>query len=320
MKKIKVKFVDFWNNFDPFTNIIYISLCKNFEVELSEEPDYVIFSCFGDEHLKYDAIKIFYTGENICPDFNLCDYAIGFEYMEYGDRYLRYPFFLQYDFKNQIDMMDNRLKLEKKDVLNKGFCSFVVSNSNANPIREKFFDELSKYKEIKSGGRFRNNVGGPVKDKLEFQRQYKFCLSFENSSHPGYTTEKIMQAFASDAIPIYWGDPLVDKYFNPKSFIWIKDESGINEAIKKIKFLDENIDEYMKMLNEHPLIEKNIYEEYTKKLEDFLYNICSQNLKDALRFSRECTGKLYYEKQLELKKMNEKFIYVNSKKIKRLFR
>ena len=42
--------------------------------------------------MKYkNAVKIFYTQENLCPDFNFADYGIGFEELTYGDRYLQFP-------------------------------------------------------------------------------------------------------------------------------------------------------------------------------------------------------------------------------------
>lgn len=51
-------------------------------------------------------------------------------------------------------------------------------------------DALSQYKLVDSGGRHRNNVGGLVKDKYEFDLSYKFSIAFENSSYQEYLTEK----------------------------------------------------------------------------------------------------------------------------------
>ena len=59
----------------------------------SEDPDYIIYSGFGNDHLKYDCIRIFFTGECITPDFNECDYAIGFDRLTFGDRYARIPLY-----------------------------------------------------------------------------------------------------------------------------------------------------------------------------------------------------------------------------------
>ena len=94
----------------------------------------------------------------------------------------------------------------------------VVSNGNAKE-RIKFFNELSKYKTVDSGGKYLNNVGGPVADKMDFIKDYKFVFSFENEAYPGYTTEKILQPFVVNSIPIYWGNPKIDLDFNEGAFI-----------------------------------------------------------------------------------------------------
>jgi len=91
---IKINYVDFWNSFDKTNNFISRSIEKNFSIEISENPDFLLCSCFGTEHKKYNCVKIFYTGECQTPDFNLFDYAVGFDHMSFGDRYFRYPFYL----------------------------------------------------------------------------------------------------------------------------------------------------------------------------------------------------------------------------------
>lgn len=61
---------------------------------MSENPDYVFYSVFSNEYLLYpNAVRVFFTGENIAPDFQMCDYAIGFERLLFGDRYIRFPFY-----------------------------------------------------------------------------------------------------------------------------------------------------------------------------------------------------------------------------------
>ena len=42
-KKIKVKFVDFQNGLDETDNFFIDSLKKNFDVEVSDDPDYLFF-------------------------------------------------------------------------------------------------------------------------------------------------------------------------------------------------------------------------------------------------------------------------------------
>ena len=46
----------------------------------------------------------------------------------------------------------------------------------------------------------------PLTIKLKIISNHKFNIAFENSSYPGYVTEKITDAFIANTIPIYWGD------------------------------------------------------------------------------------------------------------------
>ena len=93
MKKIKIDFVDFWRGFDKEHNFIVDTLRQKYEVEITAACDYLFYSAFGYENAKYDCVKIYFTGENIVPDFNLCDYALGFHYIDFGERYMRFPLF-----------------------------------------------------------------------------------------------------------------------------------------------------------------------------------------------------------------------------------
>lgn len=285
MKTIKINFVDFWSNFDYKKFIIYQILSKKYKIEISDNPDYLFFSCFGYNHLKYnDCIKIFYTGENVIPNFNQCDYAIGFHYIEFEDRYLRYPLFLAFENYLELSKMADIKHLNKNNykIRNK-FCNMVVSN-NSCEYRNNFFLKLSKYKKVDSGGGYLNNIGGPVTSKLDFQKSYKFSIAFENSSTNGYTTEKIIDAFAAGGIPIYWGDPLIDKIFNPKAFINAKKFKSDQELIDYIKKIDNDEKLYKSYIKEPVFIDKNYLKKEEKKLEKFLNNIFD---KDILNCKKE---------------------------------
>lgn len=172
----------------------------------SHKPDYIFYSCMGLEHLNYDGIRIFFTGENVRADFNFCDYGIGFDYMSFEDRYLRYPLYLCY--MTTMEKVNTKHLYITPEILHKKtrFCTFVVSNGGADEKRIQFFDFLSQYKRVDSGGRYKNNIGTAIKDKHTFLESGKFNIAFENSSTNGYTTEKLFDAFASHTIPIYWGD------------------------------------------------------------------------------------------------------------------
>ncbi len=325
-KKIKIAFVDFWEHWDPQDNFIVDVLREKYDVEISKEPDYIFYSNFNPfmEHMKYqDCVKIFYTQENLCPDFNFADYGIGFEYINFADRYLRYPIcFIPKRYGNAWKAMKQKhLLIQKETDANRAFCSFVVSNDKANPIRKEAFEKLSTYRKVDSGGRYLNNVGMPngVPDKLRFENNHKFSICFENSNHPGYMTEKIVEAFAARTIPIYWGDPLVTEVFNKDAFVNVNDFASVDDMVEYVKKIDQDDMMYMKMLGTPALNEANEYlwDEKQNELKNFLYNIFDQSMESAGRRNRVFWGELYWK---NFDKMRRNYVVTHNNLASKLVR
>lgn len=325
-KKIKIAFVDFWEHWNPQDNFIVDVLREKYDIEISNKPDYVFFSNFNPfmEHMKYQScVKIFYTQENLCPDFNLADYGIGFDYINFADRYLRFPICFipkRYGLAWKA-MQQKHILIQEETDSKRAFCSFVVSNDKASPIRKEAFEKLSVYKKVDSGGRYLNNVGMPngVPDKLEFENKHKFSICFENSNHPGYMTEKIVEAFAARTIPIYWGDPLVTEIFNKDAFINVNDFSSVDEMVEYVKKIDQDETLYMKMLRTPALnfTKEHLWEEKQNDLKEFLYNIFDQSIENANRRNRLFWGNLYWENYY---KMRRGYVIIHDNPISRLFR
>lgn len=282
MRTIRINFVNYWDgpNHDYLHDPDYQFLCKHYNVEISDNPEYLFCEVLGHDDLKYNCVKIVTTGENMVPDFSRFDYVIGFDYIEFGDRYLRHPLYVRYA---EYEKLKTPPECEDpKKLLNRKFCSFVVSNAaRADPIRERFFHELSKYKKVDSGGRYLNNVGGPVKNKLEFCAQYKFNIAIENSSSPGYVTEKIMQPLVVNSMPVYYGDPLIENDFSPDCMVRINSKDDIDRAIAEIIELDRDDDAYLQKCLAPRLVKPWDY--YDRKREEFLLHIIEQPLESARR-------------------------------------
>ena len=178
-KQIRVRYVDFWPGFVPEKQTWHKILSNEYELVEVNNPDYIIDGGLGCHHLKYDCIKVLKLAENLVPDFNNFDYAIGYDFLTFGDRYVRVP---SYAFYDSYRALYNRTIPSDDTLLNRGFCSFVVSNPVGDPMRELFFKRLSEYKKVDSGGKWMNNVGGPVKDKLAFCRELDaFCREADPS-------------------------------------------------------------------------------------------------------------------------------------------
>lgn len=284
MRIVKVSYIGFWDGFDFEKYLINEILNKYYKVEVvNKNAEYVFCSLFNMDFLKEKGVRIFYSGENYCPDFNVVDYAIGFEKIEFGDRYIWAPnWIMNPKYRNEVQLAQNKhLSIcEKKE-----FCSFVYSNANAEKIREYFYYKLSNYKKVNSGGRFLNNIGIPegVSDKLEFQKKHKFAIAFENSMHNGYLTEKIISCFAAGTVPIYWGDPLINEIINRNSYINLNEFENIEQAVSFIKRIDQDKNLYENIQRQPAFKDSEYVRKKEKEIEEFLLKIINQPIEQAYR-------------------------------------
>lgn len=241
-KDIKLWFTDFWH---PETeeaicqqNPIYKLLAKHWNLILTRDPDFMIYSSFGCEYLKYKCMRIYYTGENMRPNFSMCDYAFSFDYPA-NERNYRLPF---YRFNPEYEKIKTCRTVPSDFGLRK-FCCFLVSNERAKE-RIEMFNLLSQYKKVDSGGKVFNNIGYCVgtsqEDKYAWMHNYKFSIVFENSEYPGYTTEKLFDGLIADTIPIYWGNPLIGQEFNTKAFINCYDYPDFLAVVETVKKIDQD--------------------------------------------------------------------------------
>ncbi len=252
VQRIRINFTDFWHG-DSLQEKLGNPLCKllqkRFELEFTSKPDFLIYSCFGVEFSRHTCTRIFYAGENVRPDFRHCDYAFTFDY-PVTDRNFRYPLYGLSKIAPLFAPRDVDAVLAEKT----RFCAFVFSNPRARE-RIDFMERLSRYKKVDCGGRVNNNIGFLVEDKLQFLRPYKFSIAFENSSWPGYTTEKLPEAMLASTVPVYWGNPLVHRDFNTRAFINCHDYRSMDEAVAAVIELDRDETLYRRYLGETAFVD-----------------------------------------------------------------
>jgi len=279
MKTIRLAFTDFYGA-PPEHIWEYRILRRFYDVELVDrDPDYILDGGLGTEHLKYPkALKIVRIGESYVPDFNQFDYAIGFDYLTFGDRYLRVPLFAYYADFAKLGTRRVEAALAKRE-----FCSFVVSNPDGDPMRTDFFRRLSKYKPVASGGGLFNNVGGRVADKSAFLAKYKFNIAFENSVVPGYTTEKVVESLAARSVPIYYGNPRIVEDFDVRCMVRARDRADVERAVDEIVALDRDDAAYLERLAAPAAVHDLAY--YEARLTAFLRNIFDPPITEARRLN-----------------------------------
>jgi alpha(1,3/1,4) fucosyltransferase len=244
---IRVAFGNFWPGFDPQDNYFTRVLKKNYEVVLSNDPELYFFTHPYNgkrDYLRYKCHRVFLGWENARTDWTCCDYALDSDLVANNPRHKRWPIWAAWNIRKLVEPKNTKVFLQKKK-----FACMVVSNPHA-PERLEFFRKLSKYKPVDSGGRYLNNIGGPVTNKMEFIRDYKFVLSFENSSYPGYTTEKLIEPMLVNSIPVYWGNTMVGKDFNTKSFVHVNQYASFDEAIERIIELDKDDIKHQQLIKE----------------------------------------------------------------------
>ena len=80
---------------------------------------------------------------------------------------------------------------------------------------------------------------GPSK-KLEILRQYKFSLCLENTSFPGYITEKIFDCFVAGVVPVYLGAPDILNHVPEGCFIDLRRFRNYIELSEYLSSLSES--------------------------------------------------------------------------------
>lgn len=257
MRTIKIGFTDYFNPVDEFFTDI---LSQRYEVVRDDaNPDYLFFcdETFGRNNLNYDESKvkkIFYTGENRRPYGYRAHHAITFDHLD-GPQFYRLPLYVLEEWilreKQGMPSIVEPLEVPEKT----DFCAFVASNGGCHE-RNDIFHKLSEYKQVNSGGALFNNIGGPLPrgpeahlEKIKFFSKHKFSLCYENSSFPGYVTEKLYYGLYARTVPIYWGSPCVEMDFNRNAFISRHEFRSDNEMLEYIEFLDKDNEAYRDALH-----------------------------------------------------------------------
>lgn len=269
---IKVNFVDFWPNFNKIDNYFFNLLGTKYKVVVDENnPDLLFFSVDyakrreRDRYCNHRCKKIFYTGENVRANLNFpgsieysrysigkADFAFTFDFSD-DPREYRLPlwaliinwFGVPYDEnRDQAYLVPIEKLLHRNTAPKSKFCNFVFSNPSGE--RSNILDSIMKYKNVDCAGRLYNNMGANIPGradhyyKIDFLQNYKFTIAAENSSHPGYATEKILHPLSVGSIPIYWGAPQITRDFSKECFINALDFPSFKDLTEYVKVIDSD--------------------------------------------------------------------------------
>lgn len=292
--KRKIWFTGFWKSFNIHDNMFTNILKKQFEIFVTnDDPDFLICSPLGRpyEYMNFDCPRIMFTGEFLSADFNAIDYFIGFDRISFADRNFRFPLFLytddgNYKTNNCRTIQDAKQILAQK----KYFCNYIFGHDTALGKREAILRQLQNYKRVECAGKHFNNMPDgkiyTIRTKPEIIKLSKFTITAESVCYPGFTSEKILDAFRSLSIPIYYGDPLISSEINPNAFVNCYEYDSIEDAVEKVVEIDKDDNLYTKMLCEPWYLENNYENNMYSKLENYLWKIVSQSREEAYRRPR----------------------------------
>jgi hypothetical protein len=220
---IRINFARFWPGAaEELIDTLLPDLQPYYNFTVSTSPQVVLYGPYPGTMPPGRYVKVFIGCENVRPLMSECDWAFGVEREAgVGDpRYMRIARWGD----------DTHFVQRQRDwpAVLRGktrFCAFIYRQEVY--YREAFFRALSRYKRMDAPGRSMSNMASidPVPGqvdwaaKVSFLKDYKFVVAFENSSRPGYNTEKLTHAIEADCVPIYWGDPEIGRSFNTARFI-----------------------------------------------------------------------------------------------------
>ena len=266
---VKVYYNQFWDGFlENIEGVNVLSIEKYFE-KLNIKTKYTINpyeaeilveSYYGGNtllNLKKWKMTIFFSGEvqYRLPSY-IEKYSIVLGTNTSYKNCVPYPLFYAYILSHPFKQAEYKTSFPPKNI-----CS-VISNGNSqirNHILEQF--RLNNL-HIDMGGKFNNNIGYKVGGAywestiIDFYRQYKFVLSFENGVDEYYITEKIINSLKAGVIPIYFGSPNITKYINKDRIIVITPDN-VNESIHRVKQIMDDENEWLRIVNQ-PIFTENV--------------------------------------------------------------
>lgn len=155
--------------------------------------------------------------------------------------------------------------IDATNIKTKAFCTLINRHDWGN-TRTPIYEKLSQMGKIACPGKLFNNCSNEELNNIgnvEYIKKFVFNICCENfgNDHPGYVTEKLMNACLGGAIPIYFGelDDIDQKIFNVDRILFLnKDNTDI--IANKVKTLCENQDALERFYRQ-PVFCEGAYEE-----------------------------------------------------------
>ncbi len=122
------------------------------------------------------------------------------------------------------------------DVSAKKFAvSFLTSSKRQHEghiLRQEIFERLPE--RLGDLAVWKHRSPPIVSDKRTVLEPYMFSIVPENSRHNGYYTEKLIDCFVANTVPLYWGCPDIGKHFNLDGMILFNSYEELESKLKSL--------------------------------------------------------------------------------------
>lgn len=248
--------VDYWPRHDPSSDPI----AKQFLAQglsLGEDvrtTDLTLASVFGRKHWNARGRVVLFSGEAYFRD-EFADYTVDCRFSG-ASNHFRFPLWAY----NCMGAEGSSLSADPTRERRR-FCNFTYSNPRSQ-IRNAFFELLNAKKPVDSLGSLMNNrvdtrlAGRTDLDwhstKNDVLSDYRFTIAFENTELPGYTTEKIVDAWLAGSVPIYWGNPAFTIDFTPDSCLSLYEAGSLDKLVAQVLEAENEPERYAQLQAANP--------------------------------------------------------------------
>lgn len=284
-------FVDFWGAYDPRVDAIGQKVLGQFDLASSPAAaQLLVHSFFGEAHAATAGSRLSFSAEPVIPERVPARWTIDWRHRSQPTHF-RLPAWAasvmaQPDLVTQVP--DGPAPSERR------FCNFVYKNPRCDE-RNAFFEMLHRRRPVDALGRVFHNTDHPgladrgFANKRSIQRDYRFTIAFENSEHIGYTTEKLIDAWLADTVPIYWGNPAVGIDFEPGSYLSLYEAGSLSRLVEQVVEVDNDPELYESYRRANPFrtgAGAARLAEYTSGMEQFLQQVADEVRTNPDRRSR----------------------------------
>lgn len=111
-------------------------------------------------------------------------------------------------------------------------CSIIASNKRMAPGHLLRHEVIAKHSD-KIQGVFGNGYQ-PIENKIIGLKDYRYHIVIENIRSDYWFTEKLIDAFVTGCIPIYYGTPNIGRYFNTNGILTFETMDHLDYILEEV--------------------------------------------------------------------------------------